>query len=436
MGPNGNPNNPALLQQGMAAADRQPDGDVGQVCETCPDNWVEAGAVDESTGKPIPGIGYRIYDLARGDRVASGVLDNEGTSPRHNIPMPVTQLYVIFGTEEAMNEAEGNIKEMQRQRALESNTVQNWRGFDAGLDKDEFSRQHRTRIENGDFVDEDRGFLGGAASGAQALWDLGGSILSGDSPREWAEKEYARRRDDAWEQYQIATGARAPTGGESFGAAVPQGATFGFDEEIGARLASLFDNRSYEEIVASHRQVLQQHQIANPGAYLGGELVGALPTVFVPVGGAAANAARAGQGASGTMIAGARTGAATGALSGAGHDEGGVIDRLDGAALGAATGGLAGAVLSGAGVLIARGVSRTRIWGKIATRQAGKFDDLQSVKKQGLSLEPRFNISTTKLERRINCNFGMVKSMIAKEICLTRQMQVPFLEAGLEKLFL
>lgn len=34
------------------------------------------------------------------------------------------------------------------------------------------------------------------------------------------------------------------------------------------------------------------------------------------------------------------------------------MDRLDGSAIGAATGGVAGAILSGAGVLIARGVSK------------------------------------------------------------------------------
>jgi hypothetical protein len=80
----------AQLQSGFAAADAQPSGNVGQVCETCPNNWVETGATDKETGQPIPGLGYRVYDLATGDRVASGVLDAEGKSPRHSIPMPAT----------------------------------------------------------------------------------------------------------------------------------------------------------------------------------------------------------------------------------------------------------------------------------------------------------------------------------------------------------
>lgn len=101
---------------------------------------------------------------------------------------------------------------------------------------------------------------------------------------------------------------------------------------------------------------------------MGGEIAGALPTVFLPVGGAAGTAARAGKGVVGAMRSGAATGAGLGVLSGAGHDEGGFVDRLDGAAIGGATGGLAGAVLSGAGVLIARGVSRTRIWARVKGR--------------------------------------------------------------------
>ncbi|MEJ6401252.1 hypothetical protein [Yoonia sp. 2307UL14-13] len=112
-----------------------------------------------------------------------------------------------------------------------------------------------------------------------------------------------------------------------------------------ARLDSLFSDRSYDELVAERRQLNRAQQIANPNWYIGGEIAGAAPTIFVPVGGAAANAARAGQGIRRTVVAGARTGAATGAVSGAGHDEGGVLDRLDGAAIPAAMAGLAGAVL-------------------------------------------------------------------------------------------
>ncbi|WP_227271265.1 hypothetical protein [Roseobacter weihaiensis] len=111
----------------------------------------------------------------------------------------------------------------------------------------------------------------------------------------------------------------------------------------------------------AQRQIMRQHQIANPGSYLGGELVGAIPTVFIPVGGAAVNSVRAGRGALGTMRATATPGVVTGTAAGAGHDEGGVVERFDGAAIGGATGGVGAVLLSGAGVLIARGMAKTRI---------------------------------------------------------------------------
>lgn len=162
------------------------------------------------------------------------------------------------------------------------------------------------------------------------------------------------------------TGARAASRWESVGGGAGQGVSFGFGEEGMAQLDSWSSGRSYEASVAARRQIMEAQRIANPGHFIGGEIAGAVPTIFVPVGGAAANAARAGRGVTGAMRAGGATGAATGGLYGAGTDEGGVIDRLDGAAYGALGGGLAGAVLSGAGVLIARGVSRTRIWGNVA----------------------------------------------------------------------
>ena len=176
---------------------------------------------------------------------------------------------------------------------------------------------------------------------------------------------YESYRDEAWQQYQLATGARAATEGESFEGGVPQGLTVGFDEEVSAGLNSLFDERSYEEIIEVQRQILRQRRISNPGAFLGGEVAGALPTVLLPVGGAAASAARSGQGLRGTMIAGGQTGAIAGGVSGFGHSEGGFVNRLGGAAVGAVSAGMGGALLSGAGVLIARGVSRTRIWGRL-----------------------------------------------------------------------
>jgi hypothetical protein len=352
------------LQQGFAAADAQPAGNVGQVCENCPDNWVEAGATDEATGQPIPGIGYRIFDLATGDRVASGVLDSEGKSPRHSIPMPVTQLYLVVGTEAAMDTAEAQIAEAQRQHALRANARPDWNGIPAGLDQQGFNRAYDQRThETSQLPPRNAGLLDMSASGWKGIWDYVSSGFDGDAAaREFYQDERAR----SFDEYQLVTGAREASRWESLGGGAAQGVTFGFGEEAMAGLDALMSNRTYEEAVAARRQIIEAQRIANPNTFIGGEIAGAIPTIFIPVGGAAGRAVQAGRGASGAMRAGATTGAATGALSGAGHDQGGVLDRLDGAAIGAVTGGMSGALLAGAGVLIARGIARTRIWARAA----------------------------------------------------------------------
>jgi hypothetical protein len=360
------PRTPEGLQQGLDSAESASDNAVGQICEECGDNWVEVGAIDESTGTPLPNLPYKVFDVETKQEVASGVLDANGEGQRHKIPVPNTQLFVVFGTDEAIAEAMVKMEEMETQQALQANAVSEWRGFESGLTKEEFSQQHRTRTQNGDFVDADRGWLGGAASGVQSLADLTISAVTLSNP---IENEYRRRRDDAWEQYQLATGARVAGAGESFGGGAAQGVTFGFDDEIGAMLGSLFDDRSYEELVDAYRHTAQQRRISNPGWFIGGEIAGALPTIFIPVGGAAATGARAAGTTGRAVVQGAKSaapiGAAFGALAGAGHDTGGVADRLDGAIIGALTGGVAAAVLGGAGVLIARGISKTRIWARI-----------------------------------------------------------------------
>ena len=364
------------LSTGLAAGDAQSGlDDVGQICTYCPDNWVEVGAIDETAGQPIPGLPYKIFDIGTKEEVASGILDENGQSPRHHIPMANTQLFVVFGTDAAIDDAMNQIDDLQTQQALQANAVSEWRGFEAGLSRDEFDQQHWERTRNGDMIVADRGFLGQAARGAEGLGRLPGAIVEavfGDGLETAAMYYYEPYRDEAWGQYQLATGARAASSGESLGAGVPQGITFGWDEEISAGLNSLFDDRSYEEIVDAQRQVLRQNQISNPGWYMGGEIAGAIPTIFIPVGGAAVAGARGATTAGRATLQGAGRaaplGAGLGALSGAGHDEGGILDRLDGAAIGAATGGISAAIFGGVGVLIARGISRTRIWARFGQR--------------------------------------------------------------------
>ncbi|MCU0800826.1 MAG: hypothetical protein MUD11_03475 [Rhodobacteraceae bacterium] len=189
------------------------------------------------------------------------------------------------------------------------------------------------------------------------------SGFDGDAAaREFYQDERAR----SFDEYQLVTGARAASRWESFGGGAGQGLTFGFGEEAMAGLDAMMSNRTYDEAVAARRQIIEAQRLANPATFIGGEIAGAIPTIFIPVGGAAGRAAQAGGGVRGAMQAGAATGAAAGALSGAGHDQGGIVDRLDGAAIGGLTGGMSGALLAGGGVLVARGVSRTRIWARAA----------------------------------------------------------------------
>lgn len=261
----GDPGTPEGLNAGLAAADEQNPGQVDQICETCPDNWVETGATDESTGKPLPNLPYRIYEIATRNEVARGVLDANGRSPRHQIPMPATQLFVMFGTDEAIDEAMERMDALQRKRTVQENARPEWRGFKAGLSQEEFNARHRELIESGTFVDEDRGFFEGAISGARGIGNLVGSLATGQGLTGWAESEYARRRDEAWDQYQLATGARVAGRRESLGAGADQSASFYFGDEISARLGSLLDERSYEEIIDDHRHILHQSRLSNPG---------------------------------------------------------------------------------------------------------------------------------------------------------------------------
>ncbi len=386
MGPEDDPRSPAGQQARLNAAEAQPGGDVGQVCADCPDNWVEAGARDEGTGEPIPGLGYRVYDLVSGDQVASGILDEIGESPRHPIPEPVTELYVVYGTEAAMGEAEERIDDVRRQRALAANARPDWNGIPAGLNEESFNRAFDLKtMDLGELPPRSGGLLDQSASGWKVAWDYVSSGFDGDATlREFYQDERAR----SFDEYQLVTGAREATGWESFGGGGSQGVTFGFGEEAMAQLDAMMTSRTYEEAVAARRQIIEAQRLANPGAFIGGEIAGAVPTIFIPVGGAAGRAYQAGRGATGAVRAGATTGIATGAASGAGHDQGGIMDRLDGAALGGITGGMAGAVLAGAGVLVARGVAKTRIWGRVFGQNRGTA---RFAPQQGISCRMRMS---------------------------------------------
>lgn len=116
-------------------------------------------------------------------------------------------------------------------------------------------------------------------------------------------------------------------------------ATFGFDDEIGARLKSMFTGSDYDTDVENFRQGKSQAQEDHPYMYGGGQVAGALPSMFIP----GLNAAR---GATiGAQIGkGLLSGLLAGGAYGAGSGEGDVTERLPDALEGALLGGAVGTV--------------------------------------------------------------------------------------------
>lgn len=152
---------------------------------------------------------------------------------------------------------------------------------------------------------------------------------------------------------------------QSAGLGALKSASFGFADEAEAGLRSILPGQSnYEDLLKQIQERYKKAEEINPEAFMAGQVGGALAMPIpgagliklLPQTGKIANLAK---GAIGTVtgaglpaaktlkemaIAGAKTGAAGGALYGAGEAEG--LDRISGAASGAATGALTGAVLN------------------------------------------------------------------------------------------
>lgn len=125
------------------------------------------------------------------------------------------------------------------------------------------------------------------------------------------------------------------------------GLTFGGADEIAAGIGSLFEDRSYDEILASLRAQDRQTEAQHPYASLAGKVTGAL----VP-GGLVSKAVSAARTLPGMMAQGFGWGAAGGATQGFLEGEGGAENRLAGAGWGGLIGGGLGAAvpLVGAGL--------------------------------------------------------------------------------------
>jgi hypothetical protein len=168
------------------------------------------------------------------------------------------------------------------------------------------------------------------------------------------------------------------TTGEAVGRGITQGASFGFRDEgqglieagggkpgdtstdaltnLGYLARGAYRRltgdpeaeRRYNEAVERERASTKQIEQERPGAYLGGNVLGA---VAMPMGFAARAPTLASR-----VAAGAKTGALTGALTGAGEAEGDLGERAKGAAVGGLVGGAAGGVATPVVEGLARGL--------------------------------------------------------------------------------
>lgn len=129
--------------------------------------------------------------------------------------------------------------------------------------------------------------------------------------------------------------------------------TFGLSDEIGAGVRTGFGLwGDYDKDVEAVRRNNAAAQAAHPWAYMGGQVAGAIPTMFIP----GVNAVR---GASlGAKVAkGALVGSGMGAAYGYGSGEGGVINRAAEAVKGGIIGGVTGGAIPAIGAGIGRAVA-------------------------------------------------------------------------------
>ena len=148
--------------------------------------------------------------------------------------------------------------------------------------------------------------------------------------------------------------AKAPTSyAGNLARAIGQGVTFGFGDEIEARLRSLTGDRTYDEEVADIRESIEQFRETNPVAAYGSEIASAL----VPGVGLASLALRGG------LKGAAKIGALEGSIYGAGKGEGvegTATSAALGAGLGAAGGKVAEKAFEGIAPLVGKFMKRTR----------------------------------------------------------------------------
>ena len=137
-----------------------------------------------------------------------------------------------------------------------------------------------------------------------------------------------------------------------------QGLTFGFADEITGGLESLISDKTYQQARDESRLAYEQARQANPTAFLGGEIAGAVAPMFLTGGGSAI-----GQGIARTGLIGGKAATTVAGLAGQGALQGGLqaigenenLSNLPSdVAMGAGIGGLTGGAFGGAGRAVSK----------------------------------------------------------------------------------
>lgn len=158
---------------------------------------------------------------------------------------------------------------------------------------------------------------------------------------------------------------------ESAGRGFADMASFGLDDEIAAGLRTGFGfTGDYSADVAGARSRKKAAQEANPGSFLAGQVVGAIPSMVIPgtniVRGAALGA---------KIGRGMASGAALGGAYGVGSGEGGVMPRVVSGLEGSVVGGLAGGVVPALGAGVGRVAGGMKMKGAPAMAGRALTDD-------------------------------------------------------------
>lgn len=288
-----------------SSASAQP---VGQSVHPC-NNWIDVIAYDEATDEPIADLPYKVFDVPTGDEVASGTTDGSDVPQSHCLDDAYTELVVFFGTDAAIDEARENIEKMQRDRALAEQHQAAWNGIPAGLAQEEFEAAYVSIIrDTGRLISPRIGVL------EMSWYGWGGIFNHIFGGADYAREEFVRLNIRlCWEEYQLVTGGREATRGESFASGAGNGLTFGFGEEFAAYLDSIMlSDKTYSDILAERQRIQDIERISHPNYFLGGEIAGIIPTIFIPVGGAAAAGARTAATTTGAALRGATYAAASG----------------------------------------------------------------------------------------------------------------------------